>query len=258
MGKFSGILLCTDFDNSLVHDLNMPSNNVDAIKYFQQNGGLFTVISGRSQEVLKRLGDDTVPNTYLGLFNGTVVYDPFTEEVVSDDRLTDLYVDKVLKIRDAYDGFVLTLCAKGTFVRLHSDDEEFEKKLRECEDMHVRKYYFHREANFENDAYEYFREVFSTELEVTRSSIKGVEVQNRGVNKGAAALKIKELTSSRLLVCVGDYENDISMIKAADIGYAVENACEPLKAVADRITVHCKDGAIAAVIAELEAQLSRS
>ncbi len=254
MGKFSGILLCTDFDNSLVHELKILKENTDAISYFQQNGGLFTVISGRSQEVLTRLDGSALPNTYLGLFNGTVIYDPFTETVVNDSFIDDLCLDNVMEIRRRYDGFMLVVCAKEKFVRISSDDEDFESKLRSCADMHIRKYYFHREARFENDAYKYFCELFSPDYEATRSSIKGVEVQRRGVNKGAAALKIKELTGSKLLVCVGDYENDISMIKAADIGYAVENACEPLKAVADRLTVHCKDGAIATVIADLERQ----
>ena len=257
MGIFSGILLCSDFDNTLVYNLNMPSKNAAAIKYFQQNGGLFTLISGRSQEVLRRLGEDVVPNTYLGLFNGTVIYDQFTDTVVSDDRLADICLEQVLRIRSVYDSFILTLCAKGDFVSISSDDEDFESKLAACANMHIRKYYFHREAHFENDAYDYFCELFGADFDVTRSSIKGIEVQNAGINKGTAALKIKDLTGAHTLVCVGDYENDISMIKAADIGYAVENACEPLKAVADRMTVHCKDGAIAAIIAELEAQLKQ-
>jgi HAD superfamily hydrolase (TIGR01484 family) len=255
MGIFSGILLCTDFDNSLVHDLKMLMENIEAIKRFKREGGLFTVISGRSEEVLGRFGADAAPNTYLGLFNGTVIYDPFNCTVVSDDALSDLCIDKVLKINEMFDDFSITVCAKEKFVRIKSKDEDIDQKLSECRALHVRKYYFHREAHFENDAYNYFCELFGSDFDVTRSSIKGIEVQNAGANKGAAALKIKELTGAHTLVCVGDYENDISMIKAADIGYAVENACEPLKAVADRITVHCKDSAIAAIIAELEAEL---
>ena len=41
------------------------------------------------------------------------------------------------------------------------------------------------------------------------------------------------------------------MIKEADIGYAVANACEPLKAVADRITTAKLGGAIAEIIYSL-------
>ena len=41
------------------------------------------------------------------------------------------------------------------------------------------------------------------------------------------------------------------MIRDADIGYAVENAADSLKAVADRITVSARDGAIAKIIDDL-------
>ena len=67
---------------------------------------------------------------------------------------------------------------------------------------------------------------------------------------------IKEFTGASHLVCVGDYENDIPMIKAADIGYAVGNAVPPLKAVADRVTVDCRDHALAHIIGELEKELA--
>ena len=53
-------------------------------------------------------------------------------------------------------------------------------------------------------------------------------------------------------VCVGDYENDISMLRHADIAYAVENAIDEVKAVADRITVHHNEDALAHIIADLE------
>ena len=43
------------------------------------------------------------------------------------------------------------------------------------------------------------------------------------------------------------------MLRTADIGYAVANASERVKAVADRITVSCEEGAIARIIAELDA-----
>jgi hydroxymethylpyrimidine pyrophosphatase-like HAD family hydrolase len=45
------------------------------------------------------------------------------------------------------------------------------------------------------------------------------------------------------------------MIRAADIGYAVENATDEVKSAADRLTVDCKEHAIAAIIREIEESL---
>ena len=49
-------------------------------------------------------------------------------------------------------------------------------------------------------------------------------------------------------IAVGDNLNDISMIKTAGIGVAVENADDSLKALADFISISNNDGAIAQII----------
>lgn len=53
-------------------------------------------------------------------------------------------------------------------------------------------------------------------------------------------------------VAIGDYNNDISMFKAAKVGIAVANACEEAKAAADFVTVSNEESAIARVIYDLE------
>ena len=53
------------------------------------------------------------------------------------------------------------------------------------------------------------------------------------------------------IICVGDYENDISMFANADISYAVANAIPEAKAAATRITVSNNEHALRAIINEL-------
>jgi hydroxymethylpyrimidine pyrophosphatase-like HAD family hydrolase len=92
-------------------------------------------------------------------------------------------------------------------------------------------------------------------FEVCRSWGIGIEIICPNDTKGMAALRLKDLLHAKLLVAAGDYENDISMIRAADIGYAVENATDEVKSAADRLTVDCKEHAIAAIIREIEESL---
>ena len=49
-----------------------------------------------------------------------------------------------------------------------------------------------------------------------------------------------------------DYENDIELLRAADIGYAVGDAQDSVKAVADRITVPCAEHALTKIIDEIK------
>ena len=47
MGKFDGVLLCSDWDGTLTDGRAVPQENIDAIRYFQKDGGYFTFASGR-------------------------------------------------------------------------------------------------------------------------------------------------------------------------------------------------------------------
>ena len=53
-------------------------------------------------------------------------------------------------------------------------------------------------------------------------------------------------------VAIGDYNNDIEMIKKAGIGIAVANASPDAKKVADHITVSNEEHAIAQTVYDIE------
>ena len=52
---FSDVLLTVDFDRTLTNpDAVIPQRNLDAIRYFVENGGAFTVNTGRSVPMAMR------------------------------------------------------------------------------------------------------------------------------------------------------------------------------------------------------------
>ena len=56
MGIFSDILLTVDFDRTLTApDSTIPERNLEAIRYFIENGGAFTVNTGRSLPMTRRM-----------------------------------------------------------------------------------------------------------------------------------------------------------------------------------------------------------
>ena len=80
------------------------------------------------------------------------------------------------------------------------------------------------------------------------------EILPKGINKGSVLPRMAAHLgiSPARTVAVGDYHNDISMLRAAGVGYAVANARPEVKAAADRLTVSNEEHAIAAIVAELE------
>ena len=80
MGKFDGILLCTDLDDTLLTtDKRVSDENSKAIEYFKSEGGLFTFATGRVPQGAKLMLNYVHPNAPMVCFNGAAIYD-FNDE----------------------------------------------------------------------------------------------------------------------------------------------------------------------------------
>ena len=76
MGLFSDVLLTVDYDRTLTApDSTVPERNIEAIRYFIENGGAFTINTGRSVPMTKVFRDKVPVNAPLLLYNGSAAYD---------------------------------------------------------------------------------------------------------------------------------------------------------------------------------------
>ena len=75
MGIFSDVLLTAAYDRTLTApDSTIPERNIEAIRYFIENGGAFTVNTGRSVPMTKVFRDIVPVNAPLLLYNGSAAY----------------------------------------------------------------------------------------------------------------------------------------------------------------------------------------
>ena len=88
-------------------------------------------------------------------------------------------------------------------------------------------------------------EEFGDKLAVFRAGPRVIDVQAKGVSKAAAARRLQQQMGRKILVCMGDAENDVPMLEGADFAF-----CPADGMVADRFenVCNCADGAIADVI----------
>ena len=79
-------------------------------------------------------------------------------------------------------------------------------------------------------------------------------MQRADSGKGVAVKYLKNHLDEEIhtTIGIGDFENDITLLECADIGYAVSNAIDSVKKIADRQTVSNREHALAAVIEEIE------
>ena len=279
MGKFDGVLLCSDIDATLLLRGELPEENRKAIKYFQENGGRFTLCTGRLFDFLDKYSHLIKPNAPFIAMNGSMIVNKESGETLyscpleaDPGRIAAETLKAIPYLRDAYvfpggHSNRVKLKDDGTFEVSCPDEKnntvtKLAKNVSELNEIFgypeksVYKVVFWVEAEKSDDAKAALIERFP-DFSVFRSWINGIEVQSRKADKGKGARRLAEILGDvKLLVCAGDYENDISMIKAADIGYAVANAHPSVKAAADRVTKReCLEGAIAEIIYDLEREL---
>ena len=88
MGKFDGVLLVSDFDDTLYGtDLTVSQENVEAIAYFTAEGGRFTVATGRARPAFAPCASLVPINAPVILSNGSALYDFAREEMVCETFL---------------------------------------------------------------------------------------------------------------------------------------------------------------------------
>ena len=256
MGKFDGYLICSDFDGTIYIDSQVSNKNIEAIKYFQSEGGRFTFASGRNYEMFTEGAASVItPNAPILSYNGAVIISIDGKEIYYQGLVTK---DEMFRAFEAYDHcktikcfHVNTLGNSGVYT---FDENDSPKARREFIDSFTAPFVkmiavMHDDCT--DETYAEVKKIFSSEFNITRSWKFGIEFNSLSDSKGRAARWLKEKLGCHTLICVGDYDNDIDMVEAADIGYAVANATDNLKAVADRGTVHCRESAIAKIIEDI-------
>jgi hydroxymethylpyrimidine pyrophosphatase-like HAD family hydrolase len=101
-----------------------------------------------------------------------------------------------------------------------------------------------------------FERVFGKRFGKASSSARALEVQLARSSKAVGLEKMRRLSpalASRTVIACGDYENDIPMLKAADIAVCPANAMDEVKEICDLVLCDCNEGLIADVIENIEA-----
>ena len=85
MGKFSQVLIASDYDNTLVYTeealrSGLPAPTVskanrEALEYFMAQGGTFSIATGRALPSFAKVWPDVPMNGPTVLFNGAAIYD---------------------------------------------------------------------------------------------------------------------------------------------------------------------------------------
>ena len=272
MALFDDVLLAVDYDRTLTDpNSKIPARNLEAIRYFTENGGSFTLNTGRSTTTMRDLFQIIPANAPFLLYNGSAFWE--------DGKLTNLQLidlplwDTLDAVREAFPEMNLEIQAvdnhylldpREEFVALYDkmhwgwapaihgkDHGPFIKfaaygPVRNVAYSDMFQCSKEDQARFDEMA-DFILSRWGDKVEVFRAAPRIMDIQAKGVSKGAAARALQARLGKKILVCVGDADNDITMLDMADYAF-----CPADGVVAARYNTvcNCADGAVAEVIYE--------
>ena len=274
MGIFSDVLLTVDYDRTLTApDSSIPQRNLEAIRYFMENGGAFTVNTGRSVPMTRAFRDIVPVNAPLLLYNGSAAYDlqekrlTFCHAIDLDmwetvRRCEELFPDLTVEVQgiDAHyrfsenpmwDAFSERQQCAHAFARPGDDLGPFLKftLYGEFRSPILSEMFEGSEGEKRrmDEAEQLLRHEFGHKCEVFRAAARIIDIHAKGVSKARSARELQAQLGRRILVCIGDGNNDLSMMMDADYAYAPADAT-----IADKFPTvcPCAEGSVADVIYE--------
>lgn len=278
MGKFTGLLLASDYDNTLTYTEEalrlcrpMPpvsKANQAAIRYFMAEGGIFSVATGRAKPAFEAVADGVPMNGPTVLFNGAAIYDFSTGKY-----LCEAFLPETARVHIAQTIRELPFAA----VELYHDNNDIhalqpnDVTRRHLHVTHsptvivdsmeqvpspISKALFSTEPAHQAVLLDYLRgQGWYGDYEIVASSESLVELTARGANKGGMVRRLAALLHipQANVACVGDHANDISMLTWAGMAFAPANALPEVRALpCVRTLPDCREDAIAALIAVLD------
>ena len=267
MKKFDGILMCTDLDGTLLrNDKTISRENKEAIEYFKSEGGLFTFITGRMPYYVSDMYEAINPNCPFGCVNGGGIYDHRTGEYLWTLPIDDVvrvlveHIDKNISEM----GIQVSTFHKTYFCKDNEAMIAFRKAtglpniIRHYNDVTepVAKILFadSKEENIQLLEKLLKSHPLAERFSFIRSDKTLYEIVPKNADKGTLLIKMADIIGIdvKRTVAVGDYNNDVPMLREAGLGVAVSNAVEAALAAADYVTVSNEEHAIAKIISELD------
>ena len=268
MGIFDGCLLASDIDGTLLLSDYLPQENLEKIEYFISEGGAFSLATGRTAGAvssvtsrIKNLSPSIVANgSVIYDFNGdTALYEQF---VPADDR----YIVK--KVLEGCSTVGVEIHSGKQVLVVNSnqetiDHENYENLVAISLDYDEALLYNWNKVLYlfsNSEEAQVVKEIISSckhnsQFVDTTAIIDGrrryyYEHVPKDISKATTLKILCEKLNIKKGCCfaIGDYYNDLEMIKTADIGAALIDSPDEVKAVATTIVGTAKNGAVAEFI----------
>ena len=258
---FKDYLLVTDLDGTLLDSQKkISAENKAAIDEFINGGGIFTIATGRGYNMALPIMQMLKVNAPAIIFNGCAIFDFNKEEYLWQEFLkkdSREYVKKLLSVFPKIGCEVLS--GKNVYVPALNEVEKWHLGLADIDGVFCEvddtpedwfKVLFAEKPENIQPIIDYVKENPYQNGDFTRSADVFYELIPKGINKGYGLKKLVDILNikDRKIIVAGDYNNDIEMMKVADISFAMGNAVDEVKDIAHHIVSDNNSNGVAEII----------
>lgn len=272
-GKFEGYLLAVDYDDTFCphNGAPVPEENLRAAQYFMDEGGLFTIATGRDVRSYYSIREKFTVNAPLVLGNGAVLFDGESGESWYESFLPFSCRNDLIAARDAFPGTGMEI-HRGADVRVCGRNATVEEHLSrmgvpvsEADPVHILYPWtkvvlavpgdIRAENRTAHELCAWIAERFPERYEAVPSGAL-VDVVAAGSDKGSGVRRLADFLDIRPenVVCIGDGWNDIPMLCAAGYAFAPETALPEVLALENVTKLGLPERCIRDAVARLEAE----
>lgn len=264
MGKFTGVLLVSDFDDTLCDDnVYIPPVNLQAIDEFIRQGGVFTVATGRAHRTFAPHAHDVTMNAPVILSNGALLYDFEKNRPVIECPLPREAAGDLAALCEALPQLGVE-CYHGDDVYIHHPNEHTRRHVIRVNTTWTQadlaempqpwnKAVIQADHASLLEAQKWLLERFGERYEVIFSNDVLLECTAKGVSKGSTVLRLAKMLNidPAHVYCAGNNENDIPLLEVSRIPFAPSDCAPVVKAWGATLVAPCGVGAIAEIIEKL-------
>ncbi|WMJ23117.1 Cof-type HAD-IIB family hydrolase [Paludicola sp. MB14-C6] len=257
--RVKDITLVSDLDGTIVPISGIVSEkNKQAIKKFQELGGTFAVATGRSPISAKSILEALDVDGIIIANNGALIYDIKNKKSLWCKYLEPSYKQVVAYAKHHYPNVGIELITDDGRYYIASSNERVAEIIRgtnfsvnyveekDYPDCCCKVLFVPNDDEFRPFVEDMLNQRFE-DMEFVESGGNCFEMMASGISKGYPFERLigfynKKLSDS---AAIGDYYNDVEMLKKAAIGAAVENAVKDVKKAANIIVKSCEDDGLA-------------
>ena len=265
MGKFDGILLASDFDDTLYSwDLRIPERNLEALRYFIREGGYFVMSTGRAHRTFAPYAHLVPMNAPAVLSNGAAIYDFQAGKMLEQTQLPGsapqdlgaMMEEFPFLSLEVYHGEDIYVCHPNAITFAHLEKVTCDYTECPIPDMPIPwvKGIFHQEREVLLQVQARLLGRWGDRYEAIFSNPRYLELTAKGSNKGGGVARVARLlgVAPDRIYCVGDNQNDIPMLELSAIPFAPANCAREVRDWGARILCHCNDGVIGDIVEILD------